>query len=95
MSQVLTKIADSNLETGPSHSLLLYAHSRGKWFSPLPSTKVTHSLSHSPLPVLPIFELQGAIRHSGAVKLGSRIKKTQLLTTIYELHGPKRHSGAV
>ena len=36
-------------------------------FSPLPSTKIAPSLSHSPLPVLPIFELHGPIRHNGAV----------------------------
>ena len=53
----------------------------GFTFSPLPFTKVAPSLSHSPLPVLPIFELHGAIRHKGAVYLGSRIKKTQLSTT--------------
>ena len=34
---------------------------------PLPSTKVAHSLSHLPLPVLPINELHGPIRHNGAV----------------------------
>ena len=36
-------------------------------FSPLPSPKIATSLSHSPLPVLPIFELHGQIRHNGAV----------------------------
>ena len=36
-------------------------------FFPLPSTKIAPSLSHSPLPVLSIFELHGAIRHNGAV----------------------------
>ena len=46
-------------------------------FSPLPSTKV----AHSPLPVLPIFELNGSIRHSGAIMPESWIKKNQLLTT--------------
>ena len=39
--------------------LLLYVHSRGKWFSPLPSTKAANSLSHSPLPVLPFLSCMG------------------------------------
>ena len=58
-------------------------------FFPLPSTKIAPSPSHSPLPVLLFFELHGAIRHNGAVKLGSRIKKNQLLTTIiYPITNP-------
>ena len=38
-----------------------------------------HSLSHSPLPVLSIFELYGPIRHNGAVQLDLRLKKTNSL----------------
>ena len=56
----------------------------GFGFSSFPSTKVAHSLSHSPLPVLSLHELHGPIRHNDAVQLGSRIKKTQLLTTSLE-----------
>ena len=47
--------------------ILLYVHLRGICVFPLPSPKIAPSLSHSPLPVLSIFELHGAIRHNGAV----------------------------
>ena len=56
-------------------------HSRGICVFPPPFYQGSPSLSHSPLPVLPIFELHGQIRHNGAVQLGSWIKKNQLLTT--------------
>ena len=66
----------------PPLFIIFFMYTReGFDFSPLPSTKIAPSLSHSPLPVLPFFELHGAIRHNGAVELGSRIKKTHLLTT--------------
>ena len=56
--------------------LLLYVHSRGKWFfPPLFYQGSPLSLSPSPLPVLPIFELHGLIRHRGAILPESRIKK--------------------
>ena len=62
-------------------SLIVYSiYTReGNGFSPLSSTKVTQSLSHSPLPVLPIFKLHGLIRHSGAILLESRFKKPNSL----------------
>ena len=52
----------------------------GNFFTSLPSTKVAPSLSHSPLPVLPVFKLHGSWRHFGAVLPDCGIKK-KLLTT--------------
>ena len=58
----------------PILNMLLLVHTRVVrswvfliWDPSLPSTKVAHSLSHSPLPALPIFELHGPICHNGAV----------------------------
>ena len=53
----------------------------GNGFPPSLLPRCPLSLSHSPLTVIPIFELHGPIRHSGAILPESRIKKTQLLTT--------------
>ena len=54
----------------------------GNGFPSLPSTKVAHSLSHSPLPVLSIYELHGSIRHSGAILPESQIKKKLSTTNV-------------
>ena len=61
----------------------------GNFFTSLPSTMIDPSLSHSPLPVLPVFELHGSWRHFGALLPERRIKKNP--TLYYKYHVKNHH----
>ena len=63
----------------------------GREFFHLPLLyKVAHSLSHSPLPVLTVFELQGLWHHVGAVLPDCQIKKKLLTTSLFSFNSPSQ-----